>query len=358
MKKKSLSVKKINLDKEQSFFTDKKILNIFKRFEKNLHLPSVKNIAGAISGGPDSLALSFLLKYYCKKKKINLLNFHVDHNLRSSSGHEAVKLKKLLTKFKIHLKILKWRGSKPVRNIQAQARDKRYKLIFSHLKRNKVKYLILGHTFDDLIENFFIRMIRGSGLNGIASFNSTIRKFSSINIIRPLLNIKKTELEYLSEKIFNFYIKDPSNNDTKFQRVRVRKMINILGKEGLDINKLNLTIKNLSTANNAIEYYVNKNIEKNSFYNKKIGSMIVNKKFLENPVEINFRSVSKILKEIGTNYYLPRGKKVLHLLKEINNNKFKKATLAGCLVEKYHNSLIISPETKKIRQIKTNLPLV
>ena len=70
MKKKSLSVKKINLDKEQSFFTDKKILNIFKRFEKNLHLPSVKNIAGAISGGPDSLALSFLLKYYCKKKKL------------------------------------------------------------------------------------------------------------------------------------------------------------------------------------------------------------------------------------------------------------------------------------------------
>ena len=349
MKKKSLNVKTINHKKITSFISDKKILNIYKKFEKNINSLKDKKIAAAISGGPDSLALVFLLKYYCLNRKISLFNFHIDHNLRENSKNEALDLKKKLRSFGIRIKILKWKGIKPNNNIQAIARNKRYELIFSYIKPKKIKYLILGHTYDDVIENFFIRMIRGSGLNGMISFNSVFRSLGSVVLVRPLINISKKDLIYLSKKVFNCYIEDTSNSDIKFLRVRVRKILKLLEIEGLNKKKLNLTFENLSISNIALEYYINKNIEENVIYYNKKKKAIVRKEFFNNPQEINMRAFSLVLRKIGNNYYSPRGKKVSFLIEQIKNNKLHKRTLSGCLVEKYHNSLLISREMKKLR---------
>ena len=68
---------------------------------------------------------------------------------------------------------------------------------------------------------------------------------------------------YLSNYIFGSYVKDPSNEDDKFKRVKVRNFLKQLGLEGLDRNKFFLTIKNLKFANENIKFYVKKNLEKN-----------------------------------------------------------------------------------------------
>ena len=63
-------------------------------------------------------------------------------------------------------------GIKPKKNIQSIARDKRYKLLVNEAKKFKIKNILLGHHLDDLFENFFIRILRGSGLNGLVSIRS------------------------------------------------------------------------------------------------------------------------------------------------------------------------------------------
>ena len=86
MKRKSLNAKKI-IHKN---LKNKKINNIYKIFENNLNL-IVKNdqIAGAISGGPDSLALAYLLKCYSLKNNKKVFYYHVDHKLRNNSGNQV-----------------------------------------------------------------------------------------------------------------------------------------------------------------------------------------------------------------------------------------------------------------------------
>ena len=181
MSHKNLSVK-IKIPK---FFRDKlkhKEVNlIYKRFEKSLN--TIENFGVAVSGGPDSLALAFLAKIYSLKRGISPKFFIVDHKLRPESTTEAKAVQKILRKFFINLEILTWKGKKPKNNIQSIARKIRYQLMNDRCEKYKIKSLLVGHHQDDLIENFFIRMVRGSGLKGLVSMD----KKSKINNMKKVL---------------------------------------------------------------------------------------------------------------------------------------------------------------------------
>ena len=92
--------------------------------------------------------------------------------------------------------VLKCKGKKPTINIQSVARKKRYNLLFLKCKSLKISNLVLGHHLDDLFENFFIRMVRGSGLKGLTSLEKKI-SINKVNLIRPLLNLEKKDLEFI-----------------------------------------------------------------------------------------------------------------------------------------------------------------
>ena len=125
------------------------------------------------------------------------------------------------------------------------------------------------NTKNDLYENFIIRLLRGSGLKGLVSFNQIKTNYNDkLNIVRPLIGHKKTDLNYITKKAFNFKFEDPSNKNINFKRIRIRNLINDLKSEGLDLEKLRLTINNLSDSNFTINHYNNKNIKYNSKYNR------------------------------------------------------------------------------------------
>ena len=172
----------------KSNLKNKKISQIYKRFENSINLK--KNFIVAVSGGPDSLALAFLSKVYAIKNDLVSRFFIVDHKLRKESSAEAKKVKRVLKKLKIEAEILTWKGRKPNKNIQALARKKRYDLLFFKCKQYKIDNIFLGHQQGDLIENFFIRMFRGSGLKGLVSLDKK-SQFRNINLLRPLLDEKK-----------------------------------------------------------------------------------------------------------------------------------------------------------------------
>ena len=325
----------------KSKLSNKKIQKLFNSFEKDFKLQ--KSYIVAVSGGPDSLALAFLTKIYSIKHKLKCRYFIVDHKLREESTSEAIKVKKILNTFNIKSEILTWYGKKPTNNIQSKARKKRYDLLFSKCKKLKISNLVIGHHLDDLFENFFIRMIRGSGLRGLVSLEKNT-KLASINLIRPLLDFEKKDLEYISKYVFNFFVNDSSNNDTKFQRIKIRNIISEFRNNGLDKNKLFLTLKNLKRSNQAITFYIEQNKKLNSCLDKNNREVILNKNFFNHPYEVVFRSLSDFFKIIGNKYNFSRGKKIDLILEKIKKNTLKKETLAGCVIKRVNQTVIITKE--------------
>tara|TARA_A100001011_G_C14232409_1_gene809457 strand:+ start:239 stop:1282 length:1044 start_codon:yes stop_codon:yes gene_type:complete len=322
---------------------DKRISQIYKRFEKNFKIN--QNFIVAVSGGADSLALSFLTKVYSIKNSLTVKYYIVDHKLRHNSTLETNLVKDLLKKNFINTDILNWNGEKPVSNIQSTARKKRYKLLINKAKKLKINNILTAHHIDDLYENFFIRILRGSGLRGLASFDKNTY-YDKINFLRPLIEFEKEDLVYITKKVFMYYIKDPSNDDDKFTRVRIRKLLKNLQSEGLNKKKFFLTIKNLKFSNETIKFYTEKNLKDNSSFLKRKNSTILKKEFFNQPEEVLFRSLMEIIKSVGKKYYNVRGKKLDNIIKLIISNKKSdfKLSIGNCIVKKVNNSIIVSKE--------------
>jgi|TARA_B110000093_G_scaffold26195_1_gene25402 tRNA(Ile)-lysidine synthase len=343
MNLKNLSVKNKNHKKILNNLNDKKIFETFEEFEKSLN--TKEELAVAVSGGPDSLALAFLVKCYSLKNKIKVKYFTVNHKLRKESCTEAKTVQNILKKINIDCKILPWNGKKPSKNIQALARDKRYFLLAGECRKNNIRNLLLGHHIDDLSENFLIRIVRGSGLNGLISFNkNTTYKDKKLNILRPLLDIEKKDLIYIATKVFNFFIKDPSNINEEFKRTRIRNLLQSLEKEGLDKKKLILTINNLKDSDKSIKFYLNKNLKENAIFLKKKNTYVLNQNFFDQSHEIVFRSLTRVIQSIGKKYYPVRGKSINELIEGISIKSFSKITLGGCFITRVNETILISKE--------------
>ena len=346
MKRKNLiAIKKVK--KNKLLIKDTKILNYYKKF-KSIIFNNIKekSFAVAVSGGPDSLCLAYFSKIYSSEFSNKIHVLIVDHKLRKESGKETLKVKEILKKRKILSRILSWKGKVPKNNIQKNARDIRYSLISNYCNKKNIKYLITAHHVDDQIENFFIRLIRGSGLAGLASMSVNRKYNDRLKIIRPFLNLNKENLRYVTLNYFKTYIKDPSNKDQKFLRVRIRKYRKNMEKEGLDTRKIIKTVENLVSANQALNFYKNKALYKHASFVSKNKCLINKQIFTEEANEIIFKSFSDIFSLVSGTYYPPRSRKVINLINRVKKNKFSKSTLGGCIIEKKENFILISKESK------------
>ena len=130
MSLKNLSVKIPKL--LENNLRNKRINKIYKSFENSLNIKN--NFAIAVSGGADSLALSFLAKIYSIKNDLEAKFFIIDHKLRNESTSEAKAVKKVLNKLDIKAEILTWNGKKPKNNIQSIARKKDMNYYYQNVK--------------------------------------------------------------------------------------------------------------------------------------------------------------------------------------------------------------------------------
>ena len=345
MKKRNSSVNKTIHNFYLSKLKNPKIKSLYSRFKKIISKDTDKNYCVAISGGPDSMALAFLTKCMSIERGTSNLYFHIDHKLRKESKKEALFVKKTLKKFGVNLKILKWIKNNNLNNIQEQARLKRYELLFEKCKNYKLKKILTAHHKDDLYENFFIRLLRGSGLNGLISFK---KKYSKLNvsekilIFRPLLKFSKHELIYISENTFGSYIKDPSNLENNYLRVYIRNILNNF-KFNIRNKNFDKSLSNLHKSNEALDHYIQKNIDQNVIRKKE--KVIVNKNFFLEPDEVVFRSLNIVLNSFSKKAKLTRGSKIMNLIENFKNSKdVYKTTLSGCIFKKVSNTLVISRE--------------
>ena len=346
MKRKNLVVKrKVKLKEKKQILKDHTIKKFYSNFKKKVFiLIGKKDFALGVSGGSDSLCLSYFANMYSKEfhNKIHVLI--VDHKLRKESHLEALKVRKILNNKNIQSKILSWKGKTPKKNIQNNARNIRYSLISNYCLKNKVKYLITAHHKDDQIENFFIRLLRGSGLKGLSSMSEIADYNKNLKIVRPFLDYQKKDLKYVTKKFFKTFITDPSNMNDKFLRVRIRKYRKNMEKEGLNTEKIIKTINNLLSANKTLNFYKNKALYKHVSFLSKNRCLINNQIFSEESGEIIFKSFSDILSLVSGTYYPPRSKKIINLINRLKKDKFKKSTLGGCIIEQKDSFILISQE--------------
>ena len=129
MSKKNSSV---NLKNKFKKFND--LSNIFQNFEKNLNKFKTKKFLVAVSGGPDSLALTALTKLYSLENEKKFYYLLINHNIRTNSRSEANQVKNLLKKFRIKLEIIK-NTKKITKNIQGEARKIRYENLIIYAKK-------------------------------------------------------------------------------------------------------------------------------------------------------------------------------------------------------------------------------
>ena len=346
MKKKSLNAKKKIHKKLLIYLKNPLISKIYKEFNNIVKFNlNNSNFSVAVSGGGDSLALAYLCKCYSIYNNIKVKYYHVNHKLRKESSLEAKNLKLLLKKFDINCKVLNWSGKKPKSNIQSVARAKRYDLIRKECLKDRSNFIFIAHHLDDLYENFIIRLLRGSGLKGLVSFNKTKTNYNSkLQILRPLISFTKDKLNFVTKKVFKFKLEDPSNKNINFKRIRIRNLINNLKSEGMNFEKLRLTIRNLSDSNFTINFYVDQNIKSNSKYFSQKQYYILSNSFFNQPNEIIFRSLINLIKKVGNKYYPPRGKSISQLLLKFKLGEIKKINISGCILEKINNSFVIYKE--------------
>ncbi len=339
-----MSKKNSNVILKNGFKNYEELSHIYSIFKKKLNSFKKKTFLIAVSGGPDSLALTALAKSYSYENKCKIYYVLVDHNLRKNSSHEAKSVKKLLKKYQIILNVLK--NKKPIeKNIQSESRVVRYNLLKSFCKKKKIKTILTAHNLEDQVETFFIRLSRGSGLHGLSSMKQISKIEGNINLIRPLLDFKKIKLIKISKLIFGKYYKDPTNKNTKYLRTRIRNLQESLETSGINYDQVIRSIRNLASSRDTLDQYFNK-IYKNTV-NKKNSIIMINlKNFNKINQEMKMRVFKKAIKDFTKAYYSTRSKKIFNLIDKIKVKKNAKLTLGGCIISREKNHIILKKEIK------------
>ena len=182
-----------------------------------------QNIYIALSGGVDSVVLFNELTKLKKEIGFHLTAIHVNHNVQKDS-HEwkdfcAEMCKENQIKF-ISRTLRKKNNS--ISNLEKKLREERYKIFQNILDKNSI--LFMGHHLDDVIETFFLRALRGSGIDGLSSIPEQ-RSLGDGKLIRPFLNVSKSDLLLRAKKEKLKFIDDPSNKDNSFDRNYLRNIV-------------------------------------------------------------------------------------------------------------------------------------
>jgi tRNA(Ile)-lysidine synthetase-like protein len=175
-----------------------------------------------VSGGPDSMALLYIMNEFKEIMGLKLICAHINHNVRKESDKEKEDLEKYCKKNNIifeYIKIKKWGDD----NFHNEARSIRYNFFEELIENYDAKYLMTAHHGDDLIETILMRIVRGSTLKGYSGFNRVFEK-ENYTIVRPLMTVTKDEIIEFNKSNNIEYAIDSSNLEDHYTRNRYRRI--------------------------------------------------------------------------------------------------------------------------------------
>ena len=246
--------------------------------ERNRLLSSVRlPVAVAVSGGADSMALLHLVAQWAKGSGRSsspgvargcppVVAITVDHGLRPESAAEAQWVGEQARLLGVGHVILSWTGVKPRTGIQEAAREARYALMTEWAGSEQLpvpRQILLAHHLDDQAETVLMRLARGSGVDGLSGMRETELRVCLryghpveerlVEYVRPLLGVAGQRLRATLTAFGAQHIEDPSNQDVRHERVRIRQARAERERLGLSAEALGTTARRLGAARTALE---------------------------------------------------------------------------------------------------------
>ena len=290
---------------------------VYNFINKQLNLNEVDSVVIGVSGGPDSMALLYIMNQFKEKIGFKIICAHVNHNKRKESNDEQKKLEKYCNDNNIIfecIKIENWGDD----NFHNEARTVRYNFFEEIVTMYSARYLMTAHQGDDLIETILMRIVRGSTLKGYSGFSRIVNKENYI-LVRPLITVTKAELEDFDNRNNIWYAIDSSNNEDHYTRNRYRhNILPFLKKEDPNVHKKFLKYSTILLENS--EYIEN---EASKYFNKVFNNGNLNiDKFTQLEKVLQNKIIYSILEKIyGDDLFVICDAHVELIFNLINSNK-------------------------------------
>jgi len=285
-----------------------------------------ENLGVAVSGGADSMALMLLTARWARTRGFAPPRVvTVDHRLRPEARQEARQVAQWArTRGLAHTTLNgPAQYSNPDSNLQAQARQTRYRLLYEFCRAESVSHLLTAHTLDDQAETVLLRLARGSGLDGLAG----MRQMSPFPVagadpaqpflVRPLLRVPGERLRQYLIVDGQPWIEDPSNSDLRFARVRMRKALAHLDGVGLSAARIAKAADNLRRAADALSVQAAACLAQSAVFHREGYVELNTRKLLEAPPDTVLRSLARVLRFVGGGPYPPRLDRLQHLVETL-----------------------------------------
>lgn len=320
-------------------FSDAFCLSMDREF--SAHLSDVQDIAVAVSGGADSMALCHALSDYFADTDMRIHAITVDHRLREEATAEAEHVAGVLRDLpNISHVTLRWNyEEKPKSRVQEEARKARYDLMQAYMAEHDIRNLFLGHHMDDQAETFLFRLAKGSGLDGLSCMSPMQESEGGVVLCRPMLSISRVQAVAFCEGQGIEYIDDPSNGDDRYARVRLRESMSALEAEGLTPQRLARTAMRMERAREALNRMAGRVFDDNALKMNSNRIVFNFNNLINNDKEVIFRVVLRGVQSLSSSGdYGVRMQKLEALCDDLcaqadTQAGFRKRTLGGVVFE-------------------------
>lgn len=259
----------------------------------------------AVSGGADSVCLLYVLNFLKEEFDLNLHIAHLNHILRGLESDEDEKfVKNLSAKLDIPITIDRINIKKISKkaSLEQEARKIRYDFLINVAETQNATKVAIGHTLDDQIETFLMRLVRGTGMNGLRGIPE-VRYVDNLMIIRPLIEVWRREVEEFLEKNSIVFREDSSNYSPEYLRNRIRhNLLPLLSKE-YNPNIKNLLVRlcdNINLADDFLSVYARRKFKATVKIENSKGCLDL-KRFYKYHPYIKREVLRYIIKEINGN---------------------------------------------------------
>lgn len=302
----------------------------------------------AVSGGSDSTALMWLVARWAKTlarpPRITVLT--VDHGLRREAAAEALKVVGWATALGLDAQILTWTGARPASGLQAKAREMRYGLMRDWCLAHGASLLVTAHTREDQAETFLMRLARGSGIRGLSGMRADER--DPVFLERPLLQTSRPDLKATLEAAGHPWIEDPSNQDERFERVRLRKALPLLAELGLTPEAVARSAARLERALAPLEALCRDFLARHVEVRPEGFAIVERGAIGKLDEEVAIQLLERLLGRLGGGHEPPRLMAVETLHHWLRTGGTQARTLAGCRIALRQRHLLIGREAGRI----------
>ncbi len=306
-------------------------------------------IAVAVSGGADSMALCLLADEWARQRAGSVTALIVDHGLRTGSDAEARRVAGWIAGRGIAANVLGWDGPKPAADIEAAAREARYRLMTGWCRDAGVLHLALAHHRDDQAETLLLRLARGSGIDGLAAMAAVVET-PELRLVRPLLGVPRARLRASLRARGQVWIEDPTNRDPAFARARLRALSPALAAEGLTAGRLAAAASDLGRARSATGAAVTGLLAAAAWAHPAGHCRVDGALYRAAPDEIARRALVRLLLCVGGGVYPPRSVRLERLHRALARDGLASGrTLGGCRIVPRRDGILICREPAAAR---------